>query len=87
MLAGYLQLYRDLTEPLKALAAMTPVRWAFSALIALEYEAAEPLYKMYEAIGFDEAIEIAPSILLSSVVILLGATYARLATTSSSTGS
>jgi ABC-type multidrug transport system ATPase subunit len=87
MLAGYLQLYRDLSDPLKALAAITPVRWAFSALIALEYEAAEPLYKMSEAIGFDEAIEIAPSILLTSVVILLGATYARLATTSSSTGS
>ncbi len=87
MLAGYLQLYRDLSDGLRALSAMMPVRWAFSALVALEYEATEPIYSLKDAIGFPEESYVAPSILVACVAATLVATYVRLATTSSSTGS
>ena len=87
MLAGYLQLFGDLSEPLQALASVTPVRWAFSALVQLEYDAAQTWYTMEEVIGFPEASELPPALLMGAVVALLVATYARLSTTSSSTGS
>ena len=86
MLAGYLQLYRDLSSPLAALSAFMPVRWSFSALAAQEYSSANTVYSLQEAIGFPEAALTAPIVLIGFTALTLAATYAKLRFTSSSTG-
>jgi hypothetical protein len=89
MLAGYLQLYRNMGGLLQTLSAFLPVRWAFEALLGLEYTAHQrvvatndPFYDLECTIGFHGSTWVAPTVLAAVVVGSLAATWLRLRFTS-----
>ena len=83
ILAGYLQLYRELSEALQILSSLMPIRWAFEALLQTEYEAVDGdvLYDLEATIGFTNSLHISIVILCLFCCTTLFATYVRLRAT------
>jgi hypothetical protein len=78
ILAGYVEPYSGLSEPLRGLAALMPVRWAFDGLLRLEYLAAEPVCGVQKVFGFPYLPASPMWVLAGFALVSLAVTYARL---------
>lgn len=79
MLAGYLQVYREMSDALQALSHAMPVRWAFEALAEVEYGSGVVLeHNLREAIGFHDAKGTGHVWLAGMMALMLLGTWWRL---------
>ena len=81
ILGGFIQVYKEMGTALQSIATLMPVRWAFEALLRVEYAAALPVCGVQPVFGFPDGPLSPPLVLGLFTLTMLTAAHLRLRAT------